>query len=157
MKIKTFFTLLFICLLVCCDGTLGGFDNRNFVTPKQNIEKALDTLFSKNIKLTIPEKWEEYDNWKKIGYDFLDTRIFYFQSKPEEMYYVSFVGNGKEKQDENGPTILAIRAVFNEKYKKWLKEEDFNNDEKERIEKRFDKEIINKLEKYSGVKATKQN
>lgn len=156
MKIRTFaFLLLFI--IISCDGTLGGFDSRNFVTPKQNIEKAIDTLFAKNPELKIPEKWKEYDNWKKSGYDFLDTRIFYFQSEPEEMYYVSFVEDGNEKQNENGPTILAIRYIFTKRHNKWLKEEDFEIGEKERIEKRFDTEVVSKLEKYTGVKATREN
>ena len=156
MKIKIFFILLFSCLLSNC-GTLGGFDSRNFATPKKNIEKAIDTLFIKNPELEIPEKWKEYDTWEKRGFGSLDTRIFYFQSEPEEMYYVSFVGDGNEKQDENGPTILAIRSIFTKRHNKWLKEEDFGDDEKERIEKRFDTEIISKLEKYSGIKATRHN
>ena len=153
MKIKTLsFLLLFV--IISCDGTLGGFDNRSFATPKQNIEKAIDTLFAKNPEFKIPEKWKEYDNWKKSGYDFLDTRIFYFQSEPEEMYYVSFVENGNKKQDENGPTILAIRSVFRHR---WLNEEDYGDKEKQRIENRFDKEVISKLEKYSGVKPTRKD
>ena len=156
MKIKIFFILLFSFLFSNC-GTLGGFDSRNFATPKKNIEKAIDTLFVKNPELVIPEKWKEYDTWKKRGFGFLDTRIFYFQSEPEEMYYVSFVSDGNEKQDKNGPTILAVRSVFTKRHNDWLKEEDFGDDEKERIKKRFDIEIIRKLEKYSGIKATIQN
>ncbi|WP_026978903.1 hypothetical protein [Flavobacterium tegetincola] len=105
----------------------------------------------KNPELKIPAKWKDNDDWKKRGFGFLDTRIFYFQSEPEEMYYVSFVGNG----NENGPTILSIRSVFTKRHNQWLKEEDFSNDEKERIEKRFDTEIINKIEIYSGIKAIK--
>jgi hypothetical protein len=157
MKIKIFFILLFGYLLISCDGTLGGFDNRNFETPKQNIEKAIETLFVKNPELEISEKWRDYDTWKKRGFGFLDTRIFYFQSEPEEMYYVSFVEDGNEKQNEKGPTILAIRSVFTKRHSQWLKEEDFYDSEKERIENRFDTEIISKLEKYSGLKATRKH
>ncbi|MDR7211676.1 hypothetical protein J2W48_003633 [Flavobacterium piscis] len=157
MQIKLFFILLFSCLLISCDGTLGGFDNRNFETPKQNIEKAIETLLVKNPELEIPEKWNDNDNWKKRGFGFLDTRIFYFQSEPEEMYYVSFVEDGNEKQNKNGPTILAIRSVFTKRHNQWLKEEDFDYNTKERIENRFDTEIISKLEKYSGLKATRKH
>lgn len=156
MKIKIFFILLFGSLLISCDGTLGGFDSRYFVTPKKNIEKAIDTLFVKNTELEIPEKWKEYDTWEKRGFGSLDTRIFYFQSEPEEMYYVSFVSDGNEKQDEKGPTILAIRSVFTKRHNQWFKEEDFDDNTKERIENRFDTEIISKLEKYSGSKATRK-
>lgn len=144
-------------IITSCDGTLRGFKNRSFLTPKNTIEKAIDNLYAKNPKLKIPEKWKTYDTWKKRGFEFLDTRILYFQSDPEEMYYISFVKNGKENQDENGPTILSIRSVFTKEHNKWLKEEDFENNEKERIEKRFDTEIINELEKYSGIKAKKEH
>ena len=37
--------------------------------------------------------------------------------------------------------------------RKWLKEEDFNKDEKNRIQTRFKSEIISKLEKYSNSNA----
>jgi len=157
MKLKVFFALLFNCLLISCDGTLGGFSERSFDTPKQNIEKAIDTVFAKNPELKIPEKWKVHNDWEKRGFGFLDTRIFYFQSEPEEMYYVSFVADGNEKQDENGPTILAIRSVFTKRHNQWLKEEDFDDKTIERIENRFDTEIISKLEKYSGLKATRKD
>jgi hypothetical protein len=156
MKIKIFLFFLFSLIFFNC-GTLGGFDSRNFTTHKKNIEKAIDTLFAKNPELVIPEKWKSNDDWKKRGFGFLDTRIFYFQSEPEEMYYVSFVSDGNEKQDENGPTILAVRSVFTKRHNKWLKEEDFDDNAKERIENRFDTEIISKLEKYSGLKATRKH
>ena len=73
------------------------------------------------------------------------------------MYYVSFVENGNGKQNENGPTILAIRSVFTKRHNQWLKEEDFDEIEKQRIENRFDTEIIGKLEKYSGLKASRKH
>ena len=152
---KYLLSLIFI-LMISCDGTLGSFNGRKFTTPKKNIEKAIDTLFAKNPEYKIPENWKIYDNWKKAGYDFLDTRIFYLQSEPKEMYYVSFIGNGNEKQNENGPTILAIRAVNFGNYS-WSNYEEFTKKERERIEQRFDNEIISKIEKYSGVKATRKN
>lgn len=157
MKIKLFLIILFSHSLVGCDGTLGGFDNRNFEMPKQNIEKAIETLFVKNPELEIPEKWKDNDDWKKRGFGFLDTRIFYFKSEPEEMYYVSFVEDGNENQNQNGPTILAIRSVFTKRHNRWLKEEDFDDYMKERIQNRFDTEIILKLEKYCGLKANRNH
>ena len=140
-----------------CDGTLGGFDSRLFNVPKKNIEKAIDTLHQKNTELWIPEKWEEYNTWKQRGYDFLYSRIFYFKSEPEEMYYVTFVSDGNENQERNGPTILAIRSVFTKKHNNWLLIDDFEITEKERIEKRFEVEIVLKLEKYSKTKALRIN
>ena len=156
MKIKSLFILVLFSV-ISCDGTLGGFKDRNFAIPKKNIEKAVDTLFAENPQLNIPKKWEEYDTWKKRGYDFLDSRIFYFQTEPEEMYYVSFVSDGNENQDKDGPTIIAIRSVFTKRHKKWKEEAEFDDIEKVRIENRFDSEIVSKLERYSGVKSNRLN
>ena len=136
---------------------MGGFDNRNFTTPKKNIVKALDTLFVKNPELKIAEKWIKYEHWKNSGFDFLDSRIFYFQTEPEEMYYVTFVENGNENQNNFGPTILAVRSVFTKRHNKWLKKENCSEKLKERIESRFETEIISKLELYSGIIATRKN
>ena len=87
----------------------------------------------------------------------MDSRIFYFKSEPEEMYYVTFVSDGNENQERNGPTILAIRSVFTKKHNNWLLIDDFEITEKERIEKRFEVEIVSKLEKYSKTKALRIN
>jgi hypothetical protein len=50
------------------------------------------------------------------------------------MYFVSFRGNSKV-------TFISIRSVF--KKERWYIESDFSNEEKRRIEKRFDDEIVN--------------
>lgn len=152
---KHFLFITLSILLISCDGTLGGFDNRVFQSPKENIITALDTFFIDNPEMQIPAKWKSHDNWKKRGYDFLDSRIFYFNTVPEEMYYVTFVANGNENQNKNGPTILAIRAVNNGRGK-WIKYDDFDAEEKERIEQRFDKNVIIEIEKYSRIKAVRK-
>ena len=158
MKIKITFAIFFICTLISCDGTLGGFKTRIFPVSKVKIVLAIDSLYKENPEIKIPEKWKENDSWKKRGYGFLDTRIFYLKNNPEEMYYVSFIGDGNDSiQSDKSLIRVAVRAVFTNRYRKWFYEKDFDENERKRIEDRFDSEIISKLEKYTGVKAETEN
>lgn len=144
--------LLVIFLTSCIGaGTLGGFDLRSFSTSKKNIVRAIDSLYLNYPEYVIPSKWTKFDIWKSRGYDFLDSRIFYFSVQPEEMYYVTFYGDANDSiQINHTYTALSIRAYCNGNYK-WLKEEDCTSKQKERIQKRFDEEIIPKLQKYIDV------
>ncbi len=137
-------------------GTLGGFDLRTFSTSKHNLVEAIDTLYAKHPDYRIPEKWKSFDDWHERGYDFLDSRIFYFPSNPEELIYVSFYGDANDSvQIDTSETGLAIRAVRNEKIG-WTKEGDCSSKEKQRIQDRFDAEIISKLQDYTNAKVTKE-
>lgn len=137
-------------------GTLGGFDLRTFSTSKRNLVEAMDTLYAKHPEYKIPEKWESYDDWHERGYDFLDSRIFYFSSNPEEIMYVSFYGDANDAvQLDTSETSLSIRAYRNEKFG-WTKEGDCSTKEKHRIQERFDEEIISKLQDYTNAKVTKE-
>ena len=152
---KYFSIVVFLIFTSCgflSPGTLGGFDNREFPVPKGTIVNAIDTFFAQNPEYTIPDDWKKYDDWSERGYDFLDSRIFYFDSGQREMYYVTFVENGESNQNIKGPTILAIRAINLGDYD-WLKEDEFIDEHKEIIESRFDKEVISKIEKIVGVKS----
>lgn len=136
-------------------GTLGGFDNRTFSTSKSMLNKALDTFYFRYPKYKIPDKWQDRDNWAQRGYGFLESRIFYFNEHPEEMYYVSFIGDSTMLADPDKISI-AIRAVY-KGGKNWMMESEFDKQETERIETRFDKEIINRLESYTQVKAQREH
>lgn len=152
MKLKTNLYLLFV-VLICtnCDGTLGGFNIVSFPVSKKKIETAFDNLYSDYPQYKIPSKWEEQNNWSKRGYNFLESRIFYFKEKPEEMYYISFIGEEETLKDTTHIDI-AIRSVFIGSKRKWLKQEDFSKEEENRIQARFKTEIISKLEKYTNSK-----
>ncbi len=153
MKLKTKLYLLSL-IVICtnCDGTLGGFNTISLPTSKKKLETAFDSLYSNYSEYKIPSKWIEYDHWSKSGYDFLDSRLLYFNQSPEEMYYISFVGDEETFKDTTHIDI-AIRSVFIGRKRKWLKQEDFNKEEENRIQTRFKTEIISKLEKYTNSKA----
>jgi hypothetical protein len=143
--------VLLIFILTGCGigaGTLGGFDTKEFSTSKQNLVRAIDTLFARHPEYIIPSKWKSRNDWKERGYDFLDSRIFYFKSEPEEMYYVTFYGDANDSiQVDTTKTGLSIRATDNG-ISGWTLEEATSSKDKKRIEKRFEEEIILKLEEY---------
>lgn len=152
------FALIYIFLLGSCNigaGTLGGFDERVFPVGKKQLDLAIEKLYSEHPEYNIPDKWKDFDNWSESGYDFLESKIFYLKNQPEEMYYVSFVGDSAMLADPK-QSIIAIRAV-NKGSRKWLLEEDLDKKEQERIESRFDKEIISELEKYTHTKAKRED
>lgn len=149
-KIRIYF-LLVLFSLISCDGTLGGFNTVSFPVSKKKIETAFDSLYSNYPEYRIPDKYQDYNSWSKRGYDFLDSRIFYFSQSPEEMYYISFVGDEESFKDTTHIDI-AIRSVFIGSKRKWLKQEDFTKEEESRIQTRFKIEIISKLEKYTNTK-----
>jgi hypothetical protein len=131
-------------------GTLGGFDERVFPVAKNQLNKAFDSLYATYPEYNIPEKWKQFDDWKERGYDFLDSRLIYFKEVPEEMYYVSFIGD-PTSQSNLHMCRIAIRAVCKGRGR-WLLVNDFNRKEKDRIENRFDTEIIDKLELFLKVR-----
>lgn len=143
------FLLLISILLISCDGTLGGFNTVSFPVSKKKIELAFDSLYLNYPEYRIPDKYQEFNIWSKNGYDFLESRLFYFNQSPEEMYYISFVGDEETFKDTTHVDI-AIRSVFIGSKKKWLKQEEFDKEQEDRIQKRFKAEIISKLEKYTN-------
>ena len=71
------------------------------------------------------------------------------------MYYITFVGDSTLMTDTSKISI-AIRAINRGKYK-WQLDADLESKEKERIEKRFDDEIISKLKEYTKVRTWKES
>lgn len=147
----TFYRVLILFLFINCDGTLGGFNTIRFPVSKLKLDIAIDSLYLHNPEYKIPTNWTEHDNWSKRGYKFLESNIFYFKQEPQEMYYVTYVGE-KKNLDTQNYSDLAIRAVYNGK-EKWLKEKDFTKEEKQRILNRFKTEIITKLEQNLNCKS----
>jgi hypothetical protein len=143
------FLALFISFTIESCGTLGGFDQREFPLSYKIIEKNMDSILSQFPNYNIPEKWKKENDWSKRGYDFLESRIFYFSSAPEEMYYVTFVGDSAELSNPD-KCRFAVRAVYNDSAKTWILNSQVSKEEKKRIETRFDNEIILKLEKLTG-------
>jgi hypothetical protein len=100
----------------------------------------------------VPGKWMEEDSAEIKSYFFMPSMTFYFKENPEEMYFVTFIGDDTMLADTS-KTIIAIRSV---NYGvEWFRYDDESPAEQVRIEKRFDKEIISKLELFTGTDALK--
>jgi len=157
MNLKYLLYLLSLVLLNACDysaGALGGFPNRTFPISKRRLEITIDTLYSLNPKFKVPGNWESADSSMIKSYSYLESRTFYFKNDPEEMYYVTFVGDAETFNDTT-KTPIAIRAV-NRGGSKWYKYRDLDDKEKAKIESRFDLEIIHRIEIYTKTKADRE-
>lgn len=64
------------------------------------------------------------------------------------MYFVSYQGNSKV-------TVISIRSVF--KHGRWFVKGDLEDDEIDRIETRFDKNIIKRIEDATGIKSRRED
>lgn len=131
-------------------GGLSGWDVIVFKIPTQKLKSGIDSFYKANPKYVIPGKWNsEADYWVKANSD-LKTTIFYFKDAPEEMYYVTFIGAGTG--DNPNYSRLAIRGV-QKNNGNWKRFEEFNTTEQERIEKRFEKEVVTKLEQITNARS----
>jgi len=105
----------------------------------------------------VPDGLKKYDNWSKRGYDFLEGRVLYFGAPPEELYYVTYIGDSLTLLDTMKIGI-AIRAIYKPgQANKWLLGEELTPVENDRITNRFKREIIAKLEGYTKTKASEED
>src|SRR5579859_2840745 len=145
--IVTIILLFIYCCTIGCGSLDGGIGaSIYFPTSKKKLEIAIDSLYAQYPEYKIPKNWKQYDSWSARGYDFIESRIFHFKKAPEEMYYVTFVGDSTTLADTT-KIAIGISAV-NKGSDKWLLNSDFSASEKGRIEKRFNDEIVTKLKQY---------
>jgi len=135
--------------------TLGGWGDRTFPISRGKLTMAINKLYSLNSQYKVPEKWMDEDSSEIKSYFFLQSMTFYFKENPEEMYYVTFIGDSTMLADSS-KTIISVRSVYNGGYYKWPRWIDESPAEQKRIGERFDKEIISKLELYTGTKCIKE-
>lgn len=141
-------------LLYGCDtmGQIG--DSFTFHTSADTLERALDTLFAKYPEYKVPKAWEQYETIKTRPTNYTENKYFFIKSDTPEMYCVVFVDNLKMMGDSSRAG-LAIRAV-NQGNSKWMLEQDLDYKDERKIAKRFDKEIIAKLQQYTGAKVRRE-
>lgn len=160
-----FFFISLISLLIRCNtfspGTLGSFQKWRFPIPEKQFDSEVNAFFKNNPQYLIPEKWEHLDSWKQNGYGSLNGKIFYFSSHPKEIYYVSYsadVEGFEDKKNPNQRQFLKEQLTW-EKKERGPQQKIQKKNEKEihRIDDRFYKQIITKLEKQANVKSEKYN
>lgn len=135
-------------------GSFGGWDINVFPVPPNRFDKAIDSLYKLHPTYIMPEKWKAYgEDWIKQGYISKKIYVFYFNESPEKMYYISLVDAGMSEHPEY--TRISIRGVKTSDGH-WKENSQYNPKERERIEKRFNEQIIKKLEGYTDSKSYKQ-
>jgi hypothetical protein len=149
-------------IAICCvcgfilscgvSGQVGG--TFNFHKDKQQLEAALDSLYTQHPEYKVPAKWAQYNTFSTGKSTYLEGKTFYFASQPEEMYYVSLIDDSAMSGD-SARAGLAIRAI-NRGSDKWLKEEDLDYKDERKAQKRFYEEIVSKLEGYTKSKASRE-
>ncbi|RYD57394.1 MAG: hypothetical protein EOP56_08795 [Sphingobacteriales bacterium] len=155
---KVIVTVICLSFLYGCigGGTLGGFETRIFPTSKKKLVRAIDTFFIGYPEYKLPQKWVSFNDWNARGYDFLDGRIFYFKTDPEEVYYITMYGDGNDSvQADTTKTGISIRAYRNKNIG-WTSESDCSRKEKQRVQKRFDEEIVSRIDSILGLKHAKE-
>ena len=133
--------------------SLGSSSGIFFPVSRKTLEVGMDSIFSKNPQYMIPEKWRDLDNWSQRGFGFLNGKIVYFKISPEEMYYVTILGDSVGNRS-NLKTTIAIRAI-NIGYR-WFKYNELSDEDRKRINDRFNEEIVPKLEVYTNSHGAKE-
>jgi hypothetical protein len=154
---KPWKAIVIICcmagMLASCDteGQIG--DTIRFRADKQNLDKAIDSLYAKYPEYKVPPTWEKYKNLSLRPNSYIEDKFFYFKSQPEEMYYVALIDDSAMAGD-SARSRLAIRAI-NHGDGKWVLESGIDYKEEKAIVKRFDDEIVAKLKAYMKVRVSK--
>jgi hypothetical protein len=126
-------------------GTLGSFDDRRFRLKKSDFVSVFDSIPERQ----IPDKWKESAMSIEHTYEFIhENTCVYLKEYPEEMYFVSYNGNSKF-------SAISIRSVYTRN--RWFTQRDLDDSERERIENRFDAQIIRQIEDATGTKAERVN
>ncbi|MBB6498156.1 hypothetical protein [Pedobacter cryoconitis] len=154
MKFKKLILILSLFSISCGNigaGSLGAWKIKVFPVSNKQLALSINSIYKEYPKYKVPEKWKyESEYWIRDGFEVSKIMFFYFDSNPEEMYFVSFLEPGLVKNPEYAR--LAIRSIFTEKTG-WKEIKKYSDSEKLRIEGRFEQEIIPKLERLTGTKS----
>ena len=125
-------------MLYSC-GTTGHLKFYNFNNCKDSVKKDLLSVINYNSLYVAPTHWNNYEQ----GIDTIRDIYVYFQSIPKEIYQLGFKGDTTEWRINKKSCTLALVGTFNGKI--WRFEKDMKSKEIERIEKRFEMEILSKM------------
>lgn len=156
--LKFFLLLLIPALLFSCnypgEGSLGGWAFITFPVQKDKLKLAIDSLRNANPENEIPEKWQ-YDSeyWKRDAGGLNESEVLYLKTKPEVMFFLSYIPNGNEQNKKS--TTIALRSVF--RNGSWYRKTDLDTTQQKTISKRFYEEIIAKLELITNTRSASEN
>jgi hypothetical protein len=128
---------VFISSLYSC-GTTGHIKFYYFDASKKEVEKRLKEIINQDSLHIVPSKWKEHT----MG-DYFERYYVYFSNSPEEMYQIGFTGDSSDWKNANYSKLGLICVYAGEQFEY---ENDLSYREIKRIEKRFEEEILSRLD-----------
>lgn len=123
-------------LLSSC-GTSGHIIFYDFDCPKDSIQNELQHVFNERSAYLVPSKWIDCYKSAMPGEMFL-----YFKHSPEEMYDIIFTGDSEEWKKS---PVCRLALIYQFDGNRWRKDSELSIEEKKRICKRFEMEILSKI------------
>jgi hypothetical protein len=136
---KQIFAVILMFLVSC--GTLGHIQFYYYSAPIDVIEKDLIRVVDEESKYSPPLKWNNYE----LGADSLQDIFIAFSTNPKEIFQLGFA-NRVTSLEKATNAKLALVGIFDGKI--WKFESDLTSNEKERVKKRLETEILSKM-RYS--------
>ena len=133
-----YFFILIIILPSC--GTTGHIAFFNFNNSKSEVEIQILNVISKDSLYTVPPKWSEHTKG-----DYFERIYLYFKSNPEEIIQVGFSYDSATWK-QSSSCRLAIISIY--QGNQFQYERDLSNKEQNRIQERFEKQILSKINHY---------
>lgn len=133
---KIFLFSISILFFTSC-GTTGHIVFYDFSASKYDVQNAIVKVLSQYPQYEVPSKWSNVDKG-----DYFERMYIYFKNPPEELYRIGFTGDSSTWKSES-TSRLGIVSHFDGEV--WRNERDLSNKEKERIQNRFESEILSKL------------
>jgi hypothetical protein len=160
---RNFTCLILLLMHLSCD-FIGGLGSGGVLGGKGKVFKfdctrgELETCINNDLWSikNIPEHLKKYyHDWDKpkTSPGFLIGKVFYLKAnkeQTEEMYYVTLVSEKIEDTTWTKPSYLGIRALnIIDGNNQWKTDDDISTSEWERIDARFEKDIINQIQNSS--------
>jgi hypothetical protein len=148
-----------IFLLSRCSGTLGTIQKYQFDVPERVVKERIKDLIAKYPNLEPKNEWEAASIETQKALNFLEFTFIYLDTKPNEMFNLKFIPNIKfvpNQIQDTSACILSITAIsrYNPQCKciDFYKEKDLNEEEKEKVKRKFEYYILSNLKlKYKRV------
>ena len=137
------YCIVFLLFLASC-GTTGHLVFYNFNADKYDVEKEILKVINKDSTYTVPQKWIEHTKG-----DYFERLYVYFKKNPEELYQIGFTGDSSDWK-HSSTSRLGLISVY--QGKQFQYEDELSYKDIERIEKRFEAEILSNV-KYTYYKS----
>lgn len=135
--------ILFIFCLYSCGGTTGHIEFYNFNATKYEVENALLQVINNDTTYKVPKKWRSHTKD-----DYFERIYIYFSNRPNELYQIGFTDSNEWQK--SATCRLGLISIY--QGEQFMYEDDLNWKEQERIQKRFEEEILTKI-KYTYIKS----